>query len=330
METLATEHVGGADDPSAVVGFYTAADSRHFLGAVGLVNSLRQTGHTGPVSIVDLGLEDLQRELLLPHVRLVVPQRPVAGYLAKPIGPLEHSAEVVVILDADVVVVRSLDPLIEVARGRKLVFFENDDTSRFFEEWEGLGLGPLQRAPYVTSGHIIGHWELARPLLERMWELQASIDVDRTLIGGADPASPYYFVDMDVLNALLMTVVDPSDVVRLDNRLAPIPPFRDLGRGTALDSHANASAPYLLHHVLGKPWLTATTKNAYCDALSASLWCKDGPIHVPRAMVPLRLRGGRLASVDWARAGAVSRMNQLVRGRLGVRPRLARLRARPK
>ena len=54
-----------AIEPAA---FYCVADERYFLGAVGLVNSLRLVGHDEPIYLLDCGLTDDQRELLEPEV----------------------------------------------------------------------------------------------------------------------------------------------------------------------------------------------------------------------------------------------------------------------
>ena len=56
---------GRAMTPAA---FYCVADERYFLGAVGLINSLRLVGHDEPVYLLDCGLTDAQRELLAAHV----------------------------------------------------------------------------------------------------------------------------------------------------------------------------------------------------------------------------------------------------------------------
>ena len=44
--------------------FYCVADERYFLGAVGLINSLRLVGHDEPIYLLDCGLTERQRELL--------------------------------------------------------------------------------------------------------------------------------------------------------------------------------------------------------------------------------------------------------------------------
>ena len=51
--------------------FYCVADERYFLGAVGLVNSLRIVGHDEPIYLLDCGLTGRQRELLAGQVTLV-------------------------------------------------------------------------------------------------------------------------------------------------------------------------------------------------------------------------------------------------------------------
>ena len=42
--------------------FYCVADARYFLGAVGMINSLRVLGHEETVYVLDCGLTDGQRE----------------------------------------------------------------------------------------------------------------------------------------------------------------------------------------------------------------------------------------------------------------------------
>ena len=44
--------------------FYCVADERYFLGAVGMINSLRVLGHDEPVFLLDCGLTAEQRRLL--------------------------------------------------------------------------------------------------------------------------------------------------------------------------------------------------------------------------------------------------------------------------
>src|SRR5262249_1912508 len=88
--------------------FYSVCDSGFFLGAVALVNSLRLVGHEEPIFIVDAGLTPEQRRLMSDHATIIeAPESDPAVFLT-PRGPLERPAEVAVLLDADIVVLRPL------------------------------------------------------------------------------------------------------------------------------------------------------------------------------------------------------------------------------
>src|SRR6266571_6317155 len=93
--------------------FYCVTDSRYFLGAVGMVNSLRLLGHREPVYVLDCGLTAHQRELLTPHITLVAAPSDAPPWLLKTVAPLRHPADVMVLIDADIVVTRPLSELIE-------------------------------------------------------------------------------------------------------------------------------------------------------------------------------------------------------------------------
>ena len=57
------------------VAFYCVSSDAYFLGAVGMINSLRLQGHDEPVYVMDCGLSAPRRELLSPHVTLVAAPR---------------------------------------------------------------------------------------------------------------------------------------------------------------------------------------------------------------------------------------------------------------
>ena len=131
--------------------FYCVADARYFLGAVGLINSLRLNGHREPIYLLDCGLSDEQRELLAARGddrRRPPPRRRPTCSRRR---PARHPAEVMVLIDVDMIVSRSLGELIErAAEGRIVAFGAGYD--RFVAEWAPLlGLGELRRHQYVTS-----------------------------------------------------------------------------------------------------------------------------------------------------------------------------------
>ena len=75
--------------------FYCVADERYFLGAVGLINSLRLVGHTEPIFLLDCGLTAAQRELLA-AARRAASTRPsdAPPWLLKTVAPLARPADV--------------------------------------------------------------------------------------------------------------------------------------------------------------------------------------------------------------------------------------------
>lgn len=331
-----------ATKPDLACAFYCVSDHHHFPGAVALLNSLRLTGHDQPVLLVDAGLTDEQREMLADHVTLLPAATGTPPVYLAPFGPIAQPADVAVLLDADIVVVRSLNPLIDQARAGKLVGFINvpgvDD--RFFPEWAPLlGLGPVRRQPYLNAGQLFIPHPLAERILGPWQACQDKIDHQRTRYGAAmrrrtSLAAPFYFADQDVLNAVLAALLAPDEILWLEHRLAPHPPFTGVG---VVDEQrlrcvsSDGTDPYLLHHTMAKPWLKPTPVNAYSRLLPRLLFAPDVALRLRPEQVPLRLRPGGLAHVDRARADLEARIRIRARrllGKAGIRTRLAAWHAR--
>src|SRR5213593_3484078 len=103
--------------------FYLVADSAYFTGAVAALNSLRLLGHDEPAFVLDVGLEEGQRQALGRTAEVVPRPADVSPRLAKWVAPLAHPADVMVLVDSDVIVTRRLDPLLEQsARGAVVAF----------------------------------------------------------------------------------------------------------------------------------------------------------------------------------------------------------------
>ena len=83
---------------SASVAFYTVTNAHHFIGVVGLVNSLRAVGHREPVYVTDAGLQPDQRALLERVVTVLDAPDGRRAELAKLFAPARSSAEVIVLL----------------------------------------------------------------------------------------------------------------------------------------------------------------------------------------------------------------------------------------
>jgi hypothetical protein len=305
--------------------FYCVCDDRYFLGAVGMINSLRLQGHDEPIFVLDCGLSDAQRELLAPHATLVRAQSDTPPWLLKATVPLNRRSNVVILIDADVIVTRPLTELIEASASGRLLAFENN-MSRFVPEWgELLGLGATRSRPYVSSGIVFCGGSVGAEVLELMGELQQRVDFDATLWRENVDGYPFLYADQDVLNAILCTRVDPNRIVTLDSRFAPAQPFAGL---RVLDSRAprcayrDGAEPYVVHHILpSKPWLVAGHESIYTRLLRRLLCDDDVTVRVPRRDLPLRLRSGPLARLEQRRLN----LREQLRWRLGgfVRERLA-------
>jgi hypothetical protein len=305
--------------------FYTVADANHFVGVVGLVNSLRLAGHQEQIYVTDCGLTESQRRRLAEHVALVQAPPGVQPHLVKTGVPLAHPTDVMILIDADIIVTRALCDLIANAAAGRLVAFKDRVAHRFDERWsELLGLETLRRQSYVNNGLVAVDRSLGVPVLERI--SLGCRQIDPALGYGANGSSgyPFYFLDQDVFNAVIATVAEEK-LVFLDHELAPFPPFSGL---RLLDDRARCSyeggrEPYLLHHVLDKPWLAATRWNIYSELLSRLLLSPDVALPLRREEVPLRLRPGPGAWLEKRRSDMVAVLGR-TRGRLGLRRALER------
>jgi hypothetical protein len=256
----------GRTAPELERAYYTVANAPYFLGTVALLNSLRRVGEDGALVVVDCGLTEAQRELLRGRATVIDSEAGLHPVLQKAIGPFACPANVMVFIDADILVTRSLDPLVRHAQaGRVVVFEDYGNPDRYFAEWSSLGLGEVPRRPYVNSGLFAFSWETAERLLPLFLQMQEHVEVSSTFKAGGSPSYPLYFADQDLLNALLCARFDEC-TTRLERRLSPFPPFDgvelSLGERT-LCAYADGVAPFALHHTYRKPWLASLQPNLY-------------------------------------------------------------------
>jgi hypothetical protein len=312
--------------------FYCVADARYFLGAVGMINSLRVLGHEETVYVLDCGLTARQRDLLAPHATLVPAPGDTPPYLLKTIAPLRHPAAVTVLIDTDMIVTRPLTQLIGTAAEGKVVGFKND-TNRFFPEWgQLLDLGTARRRPYVSVSLVALGGELGGEVLRLLDDRQRRVDFDRTLYGRNEADYPFLYPEQDVLNAVIATRSEADPLVCIDERFEVVPPFAGvqvLDARTLRCAFADGAEPYVLHHFMGrKPWLHATEPGVYSRLLSRLLVGADVRVKVPERMVPLRLRSGWSAALDRKRVQALQRWRWYVGDPLSARLRKWRRRSK--
>jgi hypothetical protein len=295
--------------------FFTVADSRYWLGAVALVNSLRLAGHEEPVVVLDAGFTARQRALVGQAAEIVTSPAVRAPFLASWLAPLERGGAAV-LLDADLVVVRSLTPLLE--QGQAVAFVDRLAT-RGFAEWEEL-VGPLAyEHPYVNSGFLALPADLAPEVLERLREAQQRVDLaSAALLGRGSISDPFYFADQDVVNAVLRAVVPRERLLALEHRLAPTEPWDDVVVEDVEGLRCvtpDGTRPYLVHVVGPKPWLANVAPTAYERLLPRLLTGEDVAIRLERRDLPFRLRWPGLVGREATprRIARVLRLRRLLR-----------------
>jgi hypothetical protein len=276
--------------------FFTISNDTFFPGVVALINSLVLTGHHYPIVVGDCGLTEQQQAVLLGYKRCRLfkldpnmVQNPLQ-YKAFPY--LAHADGVAVIIDSDIIVTSSLEPIIERARNGKLCAFANPDDRRWFAEWQdifGLSTAPRQQT-YICTGFqafSVKHWP---NLLEQWWNACRAIHSQPTYQETGDMSGPTAQGDQDALNALLMSEY-PSEAVsfeRVDGQVHRL----SLRNVKTLDVDTLAcefagDRPVILHaSCLPKPWMPkGVTRNTYFVFLYRLLTGRNLQIRPPASML---------------------------------------------
>lgn len=293
--------------------YYTITDEPFFVGTVALLNSLRLTGHEGEFVALDCGLTPTQQRRLAQHARVVPAQRE-SGYWGYPLKPFAWHPEVdgvVVMIDSDMLITGSLDPLLrDAARGQIGVFVDLmailvDPPNRSFSEWQRtLGLaGPLRQQPYVNAG-LIAFSVAAWPHFLDRWRETCRLAADASSDNGHRnldwSQNPFAYPEQDALNAILMSEVAPEALALYDYALAPITQaresvqLRDLGRLRCVHD----SRDTLLLHNTGRPkqwepraW-AAGPYTAFSQLLPRVLFSDDVALRLDPGELPRWLRPG--------------------------------------
>jgi len=311
--------------PAAAAGgvtVYTLADASYFPGLVGLVNSLRLTGNPYEVVAIDGGLADWHRELLAPEVR-VVPRPPSwtdSPYLWKAVVAQLRPEGVLIWLDSDILVTRSLADVVEVARQGRICVIRDDwepGVERFFPEWEGLFelAAPCRRQTYVNAGFFA--FDVARwPTLLDRWADCCRRIPPEGILHGDHATDPLWGGDQDALNALLMSEIPSGAVEYLPSgemaHARGMAAVRVVDRSRLVVSAPGAS-PRLLHYTWQpKPWQPEGWRRvkpeAYVSLLIRSLYGEGAAVRPPRSSVPLWLRPGPTGKVSLFLVRAVRKL----------------------
>jgi len=298
--------------------FYCVSSDLYFLGAVGLVNSLRLAGHDEPIYVLDCGLSPRQRELLDREVTLIDAPGGGEPFALKTVAPLAAPAPAMVLIDADMIVTRPLGELIDDAAAGSVVAFRNK-ADRHVPEWgELLDLGEVRRQPYVSSGLVAMARDPGEEVLRLMDDRQGRVDLERTYFERHADDYALLYSDQDVLNAILASRVEPDRLVALDPRLCAETPFEGLRVVDAARmscAYEDGTEPYVVHHALSpKPWQAPAYDGVYSRLLRRALTSPDVAIALDEAELPRWLRRGPLAFAERQRIKAREQIRWRVRG----------------
>ena len=285
------------------VRFFTQADSRFFLGAAAMLESLRLSGNAAPAFVLDNGLQPDQRERLSALAEVLTLPSDVEDLhprMMKATADLFWSSGVVVLLDSDMIITSRLDDLIEHGTaGRIAVHPDHNITKgRQFSEWaDAFELrAPMRPQPYVNCtpmaisldrwGHFFGRWRSACRRLPADWASQGFL-------------GPFGLPAQDAMNALLMSEI-PAEAIWIgsDDRTVHADALEQV---EILDSRTvrcryRGRSPVVLHYGLDpKAWERAGWRrirpdDAYVRLLRRLLFGPGGRVDVKAREAPLWLK----------------------------------------
>jgi hypothetical protein len=289
----------------ASVRLFTLADARHFPGVVALVNSLRLHGHREPVTVLDLGFEPEQRAVLEGECDIVSPPEhsPRHPWLLEPHACMAREAEIVVYVDADIVLTGRLDGVLRAARAGKVLLFADIMVDRQFDEWQEIFelRGPLRRQTYANAGFMAFSTLHFPQLLARWAECCERLVGQATYLDTKSFDSPTALSSQDALNAILMSEIAAAHI--------DIQPAETAAQGqielthtrvvdvTRLRCERNGRAVALLHAWGAlKPWDPAARaslrRSAYLTCLRRLLVGSDVAVRAPLEALPSWLQAG--------------------------------------
>jgi hypothetical protein len=287
---------------STEVRFITAADSRFFLGAAAMLNSLRLSGNTGAAFVIDSGLRPEQRERLaaVAEVLTLPPAlQDLHPLFAKLTADVFWSDGVVVLLDSDMIVTSPLTDLIEQAADGKIAVHPDHEITRD-RQFPGMAStfelqAPLRLQRYVNTSPLalsLDHWP---SFLERWRKACDRLPDDWPSRGFA----PFGLADQDALNALLMSEVPPQAVwIGSERRTVHADGLRDVEilDTASLACRYHGALPVVLHYGLSPKawepdgWRRVRADDAYVRLLRRLLFARDVPVRAGPREVPIWLR----------------------------------------
>lgn len=276
--------------------FYTISNAPYFPGLVALINSLILAGHTQPIRVGDCGLTPAQRDVLRTCRQVeLFPLDP--GKIKNPgqykaFAHIANASGIAVIIDSDMIVTGSLNPLVAQARRGGICAFANPIDDRWYAQWQDIFAlpHPPRRQTYICSGFVAFSTDVWPNLLERWWRACEAIHSHPTYQEGSEWDSPTAQSDQDALNAILMSEYEVDAI-----SLAPVEKqvyrwdfrFLETRDRHTLDCRFQGQAPLILHAALtSKPWEERGASNdTYFVFMRRLLLGPDVAIKVPPRML---------------------------------------------
>jgi hypothetical protein len=202
-------------DVSVDVTFYTVSNHTYFLGTVALLNSLRVTGNSEPLVVLDAGLLPEERAALESQTTVVsMPEDRGNPVLLKPFPHVLDASGIIVVIDSDIIVTSSLASITDLGREGKICIcpaWVDAARTRWFPEWEEtLQLrAPLRREEWFHDGFVVFDTRRWPGLLQRWWEVCELVPSEEISASGG---APFNAGDADAINALLMSEVPREGV----------------------------------------------------------------------------------------------------------------------
>jgi hypothetical protein len=209
--------------------FAIVTDEAYFPGAQALLNSIyAYYGQEYRVFVVGFCLRSGSLELLANHsLGSAITVLDTKSFAYPPVGAWEAKqcvlshlcglADIVCLLDADIVLLSRLDDVFDIARKGKIVSSKDGSHKKFDNDY--LVYGPRivgARVPYFNSGFLclslVRHWNLAS-----LWEFTSRFA--RYSPGGGHPYSFPGHGDQGVLNALVVVLDKQADLVTLPQEI---------------------------------------------------------------------------------------------------------------
>jgi hypothetical protein len=298
---------------TAEVRFFTSADSRFFVAAAAMLDSLRLSGNTAPAFVVDAGLQPDEIVRLRTTAEVLMLPPTLVGLdplFVKLTADLFWSSGIVVLLDSDMIITAPFDDLIEQAAAGKIAVHPDHDITRGrqFQEWAATFelRAPLRSQRYVNTSplalsldrwpHFLERWRHACDRLPADWPTQGF-------------SRPFGLADQDALNALLMSET-PAEATwtASDGRTVHADGLRevDIVEARSLTCRYRGVTPIVLHYGLSPKawersgWRRIRADDAYVRLLRRLLFDRDARVPVRPSEVPiwLRPRGvGRIAAM---------------------------------